>query len=67
MYVSITMSFHLLFVSCDSFLSLSHSKEFNIDVLKKFIGLHDFKGKSIVDALRLVWQHKGREMFSTMP
>ena len=28
------------------------SKEFNVDVLKKFIGLHDFKGKLIVDALR---------------
>ena len=29
-----------------------YSKEFNIDVLKKFIALHDFKGKSLVDALR---------------
>ena len=29
-----------------------HSKEFNIEVLKKFIALHTFKGQSIVDALR---------------
>lgn len=27
-------------------------KDFNIEVLKYFIGLHDFRGKSIVDALR---------------
>lgn len=27
-------------------------KEFNVEVLKYFIGLHDFRGKSIVDALR---------------
>ena len=29
-----------------------HSKEFNIEVLKKFIALHTFQDKSIVDALR---------------
>lgn len=29
-----------------------HSKEFNIEVLKKFIGMHNFKGRIIVDALR---------------
>ena len=29
-------------------------KEFNIDVLKKFIGLQDFTGKNIVGALRCV-------------
>ena len=29
-----------------------HSKEFNIEVLRKFIALHTFKGQSIVDALR---------------
>lgn len=31
-----------------------YSKEFNIEVLKCFIGLHDFTGKSLVDALRYV-------------
>ena len=38
--VAITVMFHF------------HSKEFNIEVLKKFIALHTFKGQSIVDALR---------------
>ena len=28
------------------------SKDFNIEVLKKFIEQHNFKGRSIVDALR---------------
>lgn len=31
---------------------LGEGKEFNIEVLKRFIAQHDFKGKSIVDALR---------------
>ncbi|KAL5474050.1 hypothetical protein EMCRGX_G028623 [Ephydatia muelleri] len=32
---------------------LGEGKEFNIDVLKKFIGLQDFTGKNIVGALRV--------------
>ena len=30
----------------------SRRKEFNIEVLKHFIKLHEFRGKLIVDALR---------------
>ena len=29
-----------------------YRKDFNIEVLKKFIALHDFKGKLLVDAIR---------------
>ena len=32
--------------------NISCRKEFNIDVLKHFIKLHEFRGKLIVDALR---------------
>ncbi len=34
-----------------------YRKEFNIDVLKKFIDLHDFTGKSLVNALRYAHVH----------
>lgn len=33
---------------------LCYRKEFNIEVLKKFIALQDFKGKILVDALRYI-------------
>ena len=33
---------------------LYNRKEFNIEVLKKFISLQDFKGKILVDALRYI-------------
>ena len=47
----VAISFPLLSLSQSPFF---HRKEFNIDVLKKFIGLQDFTGKNIVGALRCV-------------
>ena len=38
----------------DSPLFSSSSKDFNLEVLRLFIRLQDFRGKSIVDALRYV-------------
>lgn len=32
--------------------SLIHSADFNLDVFRIFVELHDFKGRSLVDALR---------------
>ena len=29
--------------------------DFNIQVLKKFVGLHEFKSKNLVEALRWIW------------
>ena len=39
--------------SCDDHMILSYSKEFNKEVLKCFVQLHQFKGMDLVNALRM--------------
>ena len=39
-------------ICCLIIFSCIYRKEFNIEVLKHFIKLHEFRGKLIVDALR---------------
>ncbi len=43
-----------------------YRKEFNIEVLKKFIALQDFKGKILVDALRYIYMYTSSAIVFTL-
>ena len=51
-YNSLNYYFHCLLVQLTSLFVLIHSADFNLDVFRIFVELHDFKGRSLVDALR---------------